>query len=438
MKLSIRQKLAFFVFGFIIQLTSCQNYLLKPNATPTVSNELQLANQVTTTPARYAAEDSSYLFSLSEGATSSLNPSPYFTNTPPNTPGTYLIFQEEYSRLIEYISTDGITKGNIFDLQKQNPPWSSAIILNNNPHNPILSFFSEKANNQIFAWITNLNGTIIKNWYGKIGINNNSNCTRLTISPDGRWLLKFCNSGIKQYVIQMEMESGTGESIPINSQCLNFSESHTEWSDNGEWVFINCAESQNIYCFFSTNVRNLICKDLGDDIYGISFSPDGSKLVIQEKKENGNSKPTDIHVRIEDRNCLLQQTSCNNITKYDLPFYQPILDMGYINDFQWDSSGQKLYWLVAPITGQDSGAIGLDPSSCGVIDIQKDTNVVLWQWLPRNTRLISITPDDQQLLFSDNDGLFITSWADKTHHRIVNPADKFGTFIFYGWLVIRQ
>lgn len=261
-----------------------------------------------------------------------------------------------------------------------------------------------------------------------------------SVSSLGRWLVAECHNFQGDYIYMLEVDTGQERTINLGMCNINmdyelgfgFIREDSLWS-------IPCNDS-GLYCFVQATDGNPDCKQL-DLAYlsMISSSLDNSQIVlVQDGIPYLDGTVSGKSLLILERNCLFDDSDCKESKVFNLPYYKPLNsdEIRYpIIDTIWDSSGEKLMWLLAPVEYL-GGAEGITQgyATSGVIDVANNSSQVLWDLLPKRTNLIDISPDNNWLLFSDPRGLFLGSIQTSSIRRLVTAES--GVVKVIGWLII--
>ena len=373
-------------------------------------------------------------FTVSEG------PPPSFIDfggSLPESPGNYIIY--DYASTLRYVSFDGSIQGDL--LQYHNTSEDTSFLprlYSTTEESPRLIFIDDSEKEAFRMWITDLTGDLQSSWL--VTVTSGLNCKKPSVSSHGRWLATKCHDLQGDYIYILDMASGQERMIDLGSCNINMEyELGFGFVKEKSLWFIPCNDS-GLYCFISGTEGGADCKQLNSDYLPIiNSSPDDSEIVLlKDDISYFDGTVSGKGLSIVARTCLFVDGDCKETKKFSLPYYKPINPeeiRGPIINTVWDSSGEKLVWLLAPIEyfGGREG-ITQGHATSGIIDIENNTNQVLWDFLPKRTNLLSISPDNEWLLFSDSQGLFLGSIKTKSIRRLVTIES--GALKVMNWLVI--
>lgn len=420
----------------IVFATSCQNVLSGGGTTPSyipVATGITPQATIDTFSASTSPVSTPYL-KLTRGV---LPPFILSRGSFPKKAGVYLVYDGT-----KYMSLDGTTKGNLlrFITHITNGIQLPQIFMTSSQESPNFTFM-DYSNKSINVWITDAIGNPLRSWHGEFEPNNDMNCNLPSVSSRGHWLVFICHDTIVSNIFFVNLETGEEKLVDLGVICNTAysnrpNNGFPEPGDRQTWWSIQCSEP-DVYCFISSTYDKAICQSFSQR--PISISPDGEKVVLLkgDMPHNQDRTVSGIQIEIVDRKCLLGEVPCGKGQKFDLPYYEPIQDanlQGPWFSFNWDPTGQNLVWQNSPIAYL-SDSIGTieAPSTVGLIDLEKNTNQILWHKLPIFTNLVGRSPDGKWLAFSDLQGLYLGSIDGQRIHRLIDTGYSVG---LYGWLVV--
>jgi len=377
--------------------------------------------------------------------------SPYFIDSQgslPDKPGLYLVYSEffsEHAGEIKYVSDDSEVTGDLLSYSniEQYGIWLPNMYMsaiNETPQLIFSDYFYSKhtvdLDGGVNLWVTDRVGNPLRNWNIEATPDTGVVCNDPpSFSPSSRRVAIICDDALNHYYINLiDMKSGEQRIISVPGTVTiipaeNWSRDETQFYT---W------DNTYSYCFISISKNNALCKDVGKPI--LSISPDWKHVVLFSGKLpfNPDLNLSGAQIQVVDMECLMGQSSCDNGTEFNL-FYT---DDGQSNtnpslSLHWNPTGKFLAWMATPLSNYQplTGYISGNPS-CGWIDLSEKTNLMLCDHVIENTSMLGIAPNDNWLLLSDRQGLYLLSIKEQMSRRLVTPISEFGSIRFYGWFTV--